>query len=48
MEKAIKELFAEDVVSIEPVGAPAHKVRGLANVIKKGRQFVTARATTCL
>jgi hypothetical protein len=39
MEVAIKELYAEEIVSLEPNGAPAQEVRGLQNVIKKSRRF---------
>ena len=39
-EKAQKELFAKDAVSIEPVGAPGpQSVKGLEEIIKKGEEF---------
>ncbi|NOQ72899.1 MAG: nuclear transport factor 2 family protein [Crocinitomix sp.] len=39
MEQAVRELYAEEIISIEPKGTPAQEVRGLQNVIKKGQQF---------
>ena len=40
-ETAQKELFAEDVVSIEPFPSPAFEkeTRGLIEIIKKGHKF---------
>ena len=37
--EAQKELYAENVVSIEPAGAPMQRAEGLANVIAKGEHF---------
>ncbi len=39
MEQAVQELYADDIISLEPQGTPNHEVRGLENVIKKGQQF---------
>ena len=39
MERAVRELYDEKVISLEPEGVPAQEVRGLQNVIKKGQQF---------
>ena len=36
---AIKELYGNDIVSIEPDGAPMKEVKGLENVIKKAEHF---------
>jgi hypothetical protein len=38
-EEATKELYGNDIVSIEPEGAPARETIGLANVIAKGEDF---------
>lgn len=40
-EKAQKELFAEDAVSIEPEASPAFEkeTKGLAAIIEKGKKF---------
>ena len=40
-EKAQKELYADDVVSIEPFATPAFEkeTKGLENVLEKGRKF---------
>ncbi len=40
-EKAQKELYADDVVSIEPVASPGFEkeTKGLDNVIAKGHKF---------
>jgi len=39
-EQAQQELYAEDAVSIEPVGAPGpQSVKGLEEIIKKGEEF---------
>ncbi len=38
-EEATKELYGNDIVSIEPEGAPARETIGLANVIAKGEHF---------
>lgn len=39
-EQAVKELYSEDVVSIEPEGSsPTPRVEGLEGLIKKGEQF---------
>jgi hypothetical protein len=39
-EEAVKDLYANDVVSIEPDGAPDREVKGLEGVIAKGQQFL--------
>ena len=38
-EEATKELYGNDIVSIEPEGSPARETIGLANVIAKGEHF---------
>lgn len=40
-EKAQKELFAEDAVSIEPQASPGFEkeTKGLAAILEKGKQF---------
>jgi hypothetical protein len=38
-EEATKELYGNDIVSIEPEGAPDREVRGLEAVIAKGDKF---------
>lgn len=38
-EEATKELYGNDIVSVEPEGAPARETVGLANVIAKGEHF---------
>jgi len=38
-DQAVKELYAPDIVSIEPEGAPNRIVKGLAGIAKKGEQF---------
>lgn len=38
-EEAIKDLYSNDIVSIEPDGAPVKEVRGLEGVIAKGQGF---------
>lgn len=37
--EAINELYSNDIVSIEPDGAPAKEVRGLESVLQKTEQF---------
>ena len=37
--EAQRDLYADNVVSIEPAHAPYPKAEGLANVMEKGRQF---------
>ena len=39
--EAQQELYAENVVSIEPDGAPMQNVEGLANVLAKGKHFAS-------
>lgn len=39
MERAVRELYAEEVISLEPKGVPKQETRGLRDVIKKGQQF---------
>lgn len=38
-ENAMKELYSNDIVSIEPKGSPAEEVRGIEAVRQKGEQF---------
>ena len=38
-EEATKELYALDVVSVEPEGTPDNEVKGLDGVIAKGEKF---------
>lgn len=38
-EQVYKELFSEDVWSIEPEGTPGGKVQGLAAIRKKGEEW---------
>ena len=38
-EEATKELYSNDIVSVEPEGAPARETVGLTNVIAKGEHF---------
>jgi len=39
-EQAQEELYADDALSIEPVGAPGpQSVKGLEEIVKKGEQF---------
>lgn len=38
-DTAVKELYSQDIVSIEPKGAPAPEIHGLEGVIQKGVQF---------
>jgi len=38
-EKATKELYGNDIVSIEPEGAPDRETRGLEAIIAKGEKF---------
>jgi len=38
-EQAIKELYSEDIVSVEPEGAPHRIVKGLAAIAEKGVAF---------
>lgn len=38
-EEAAKELYADNIVSIEPDGAAVKEVRGLEAVVAKGEQF---------
>ncbi len=38
-EQAVAELYAPNVVSIEPEGAPNHRVQGLDQIRKKGAEF---------
>lgn len=37
--QAVQELYAQDIVSVEPKGAPVEVVEGLENVIKKSEQW---------
>ncbi len=39
-DTAVSELYAQDIVSIEPDGAPMKEARGLEQVIAKGQQFM--------
>ncbi|BDS09497.1 nuclear transport factor 2 family protein [Aureispira anguillae] len=38
-DQAIKELYAPDIVSVEPEGTPNRIVKGLEAIAKKGEQF---------
>ena len=38
-QEAIQDLYSNDIVSIEPDGAPVKEVTGLEGVIQKGQQF---------
>ncbi len=38
-EEAMKELYSNDIVSIEPEGAPVKEIRGIEAVIQKSIQF---------
>ncbi len=38
-EEALKDLYANDIVSIEPDGSPDKEVKGLEGVIEKGQKF---------
>ncbi len=38
-ETAIKELYGQDIISIEPQGAPMERVEGLEGVIQKAEHF---------
>lgn len=38
-ETAITELYGNDIVSVEPEGAPVKEVSGIAAVIEKGQNF---------
>ncbi len=38
-EQAVKELYAANIVSVEPEGAPNRIVQGLAAVAEKGAKF---------
>ena len=38
-EEAVKELYADNIVSVEPDGAPVKIVEGIEGVMKKGQQF---------
>lgn len=38
-EEATKELYSNDIVSIEPDGAPVKEIKGIEGVIAKGKQF---------
>jgi len=38
-EQAVKELYAPEIVSVEPEGAPNRIVKGLAGIAEKGMQF---------
>lgn len=38
-ETAVKELYSENIVSIEPDGAPVKEIVGLEGVIQKGQNF---------
>ena len=38
-EQAVKELYAPDIISIEPEGAPNRIVKGIAGIAKKGENF---------
>jgi hypothetical protein len=39
-EQAQEELYSEDAVCIEPIGAPMQSVKGLEEIKKKGRAFM--------
>lgn len=38
-EQVVKELYSEDIVSIEPEGMPNRIVKGLAGIAQKGKEF---------
>ena len=38
-EEAMKELYSNDIVSIEPDGAPVKEVRGMEGVAQKAQHF---------
>lgn len=38
-EEAMTELYAPNIVSIEPAGAPAERIEGIEGVVAKGKQF---------
>lgn len=38
-EEAMKELYSNDIVSVEPDGAPVKEVRGMEGVIQKAQHF---------
>lgn len=38
-EEAMKDLYSNDIVSVEPDGAPVKEVRGIQGVIEKGENF---------
>lgn len=38
-EDAVKELYAPNIVSVEPDGAPVKRIEGIEGVIQKGIQF---------
>jgi len=38
-QQAIEELYSEDIVSIEPEGAPNRIVKGLAGIAEKSKHF---------
>ena len=39
IQQAQEELYGENMVSIEPTGAPVEKAEGLQAVVEKGKQF---------
>ena len=41
MQQAQEELYGQNMVSIEPAGAPVEKAVGLKNVVEKGKQFAS-------
>jgi len=38
-QQAVEELYAPDIVSVEPEGAPNRMVTGLAAIAEKGKKF---------
>ncbi len=38
-QQAVQELYAPDIVSVEPEGAPNRMVTGLAAIAEKGKKF---------
>jgi len=38
-QQAVEELYAPDIVSVEPEGTPNRIVKGLAGIAEKGAQF---------
>jgi len=38
-DQAVKELYAPEIVSVEPEGVPNRIVKGLAAIAEKGRKF---------